>query len=191
MRPSTASSVLRRWPIAAVVVVGLGVAAVATAAPQLDRRSAQPPTNPAVRLTTARDRASADARSSRATTRGTRRSRRRPLHPLSAQIINHIQAVGTDYLHPDFGENLAYGIPYIVVPASQPLVPITYDRVRRRERSRPVPDPAQRSGRGRRDRRRPARAGGAGRHLPALRVVRRSADGRDRVGWPPPAPSSI
>ncbi len=49
-----------------------------------------------------------------------------PVHPLSSQIVNHIQAVGTDSLHPDFGENLAYGIPYIVVPASQPLVPITY-----------------------------------------------------------------
>jgi hypothetical protein len=49
-----------------------------------------------------------------------------PLHPRSAQIIAQIQADGLDVLHPDFGENPAYGIPYAVVPATQPLVPITY-----------------------------------------------------------------
>jgi hypothetical protein len=48
------------------------------------------------------------------------------LHPRSAQIIAQIQADGLDYLHPDFGENPDYGIPYVVVPASQPEVPITY-----------------------------------------------------------------
>ena len=36
----------------------------------------------------------------------------------------------------------SYGIPYVVVPPSQPRVPIAYVRVRRRERSGPVPDPA-------------------------------------------------
>lgn len=50
-----------------------------------------------------------------------------PLHPRSSDIINHIQAVGSDNLHPDFGENQSYGIPYVVVPANQPLVPITYE----------------------------------------------------------------
>jgi hypothetical protein len=50
-----------------------------------------------------------------------------PLHPRSSEIINHIQAVGSDNLHPDFGENVLYGIPYIAVPPSQPPVPITYD----------------------------------------------------------------
>ena len=49
-----------------------------------------------------------------------------PLHPRSAQIITRILADGGDYLHPDFGENPDYGIPYVVVPASQALVPITY-----------------------------------------------------------------
>jgi hypothetical protein len=49
-----------------------------------------------------------------------------PVHPLSTQIINHIQAVGSDNLHPDFGENQSYGIPYVVVPPMQPAVPITY-----------------------------------------------------------------
>ncbi|MEP7201321.1 MAG: hypothetical protein ABI894_01870 [Ilumatobacteraceae bacterium] len=50
-----------------------------------------------------------------------------PLHPRSAEIISHIQAVGGDNLHPDFGENPLYGIPYVIVPADQPAVPITYD----------------------------------------------------------------
>ncbi len=49
-----------------------------------------------------------------------------PLHPLSAQIINKIQSIGGSKLHPDFGENQSYGIPFVVVPATQPLVPIIY-----------------------------------------------------------------
>jgi hypothetical protein len=47
-----------------------------------------------------------------------------PLHPRSSQIVARIQSVGGDNLHPDFGENPEYGIPYVVVPADQPLVPI-------------------------------------------------------------------
>ncbi len=49
-----------------------------------------------------------------------------PLHPRSAQIIARIQSVGGDNLHPDFGENPDYGIPYVVVPPDQPLVPIEF-----------------------------------------------------------------
>jgi hypothetical protein len=49
-----------------------------------------------------------------------------PLHPQSDAIIAKIQSVGADNLHPDFGENPDYGIPYVVVPADQPLVPIDY-----------------------------------------------------------------
>ncbi len=45
-----------------------------------------------------------------------------PLHPQSAQIISGLGGS----LHPDFGENPDYGIPYVVVPQNQPLVPITY-----------------------------------------------------------------
>jgi hypothetical protein len=47
-----------------------------------------------------------------------------PLHPRSTQMIARIQSVGGDFLHPDFGENPDYGIPFVVVPADQPLVPI-------------------------------------------------------------------
>lgn len=49
-----------------------------------------------------------------------------PLHRDSAAIIARIQSSGGTRLHPDFGENPLYGIPFEVVPASQPTVPITY-----------------------------------------------------------------
>jgi hypothetical protein len=48
------------------------------------------------------------------------------LHPRSAATIAKIQSIGGDFLHPDFGSNPEYGIPYVVVPPTQPLVPITY-----------------------------------------------------------------
>jgi hypothetical protein len=50
-----------------------------------------------------------------------------PLRSDSSQIIAAIQSNGGTRLHPDFGENPNYGIPYVVVPASQPSVPIVYD----------------------------------------------------------------
>jgi hypothetical protein len=49
-----------------------------------------------------------------------------PLHPRSASMIAAINSSGGTRLHPDFGENPDYGIPYVVVPAAQPLVPIVY-----------------------------------------------------------------
>ena len=50
-----------------------------------------------------------------------------PVRSNSDAIIAAIQANGGDFLHPDFGENPNYGIPYVVVPADQSEVPITYD----------------------------------------------------------------
>ena len=50
---------------------------------------------------------------------------RLPLHPNSANFIASINA-GKQYLHADFGSNPTYGIPYVVVPADQPMVPITF-----------------------------------------------------------------
>lgn len=44
----------------------------------------------------------------------------------SAAIIATIQSNGGTRLHPDFGENPNYGIPYVVVGAAQPEVPIEY-----------------------------------------------------------------
>jgi len=49
-----------------------------------------------------------------------------PPHANSAAIISSIQSTGGTRLHPDFGENPDYGIPFVVVPGGQPLVPITY-----------------------------------------------------------------
>lgn len=49
-----------------------------------------------------------------------------PLHPDSAAIVARIQSSGGQRLHPDFGSNPAYGIPFVTVPADQPLVPIEY-----------------------------------------------------------------
>ena len=44
----------------------------------------------------------------------------------SAQIISKIQSAGGRHLHADFGSNPNYGIPFVVVPANQPDVMITY-----------------------------------------------------------------
>lgn len=49
-----------------------------------------------------------------------------PVRAGSAVTIATIQAVGAHNLHPDFGENPTYGIPFTVVPANQPLVPISF-----------------------------------------------------------------
>jgi hypothetical protein len=48
--------------------------------------------------------------------------------PLNAHSAAWVASVGTGgYIHPDFGSNPSYGIPYSVVPAGQPKVPITFD----------------------------------------------------------------
>jgi hypothetical protein len=50
-----------------------------------------------------------------------------PVSSRSAAYLQRIAQVGGSLLHPDFGSNPSYGIPYVVVPANQPLVPITYN----------------------------------------------------------------
>ncbi|MBI5512473.1 MAG: hypothetical protein HY909_01820 [Deltaproteobacteria bacterium] len=52
---------------------------------------------------------------------------RLPVHPQSGRFIANIQAHGDPNLHPDFGSDRAYGIPYTVAPAGTPPVPIRYD----------------------------------------------------------------
>ena len=47
-----------------------------------------------------------------------------PLEPHSEAWIANIGA--STHLHPDFGSDATYGIPYVVVPANQPTVPITF-----------------------------------------------------------------
>jgi hypothetical protein len=48
-----------------------------------------------------------------------------PVDPNSANYLASMNAATTN-LHPDFGSNPTYGIPYITVPGSQPKVPITF-----------------------------------------------------------------
>ncbi len=114
----------RRWSVAAIVLVALGVAAVAAAATTEIHGSATAK-EPAERLKPPGPRIGG-CPIFPAGNAWNQEIASAPLHPRSAEIINHIQAVGTDNLHPDFGEDPAYGIPYVVVPGSQPLVPITY-----------------------------------------------------------------
>lgn len=49
-----------------------------------------------------------------------------PVDPNSAAYIQSISASGRPNLHPDFGSNPDYGIPYVVVPADQPMVPVEF-----------------------------------------------------------------
>lgn len=63
------------------------------------------------------------------------------LNPRSAQIISTIQANGGGSLHPDFGENPNYGIPFVVVPSGQPRVPIDYDAYGDESDAGPFPIP--------------------------------------------------
>jgi len=50
-----------------------------------------------------------------------------PVDPNSANYIANINANGADYLHPDFGSNPDYGIPYITVTNTQPGVEVAFD----------------------------------------------------------------
>ncbi len=49
---------------------------------------------------------------------------------VDANSANYISAItsqgGNQFLHADFGSNPAYGIPFMVVPATQPAAPITF-----------------------------------------------------------------
>ena len=64
-----------------------------------------------------------------------------PVHPSSAQFLAGIAKSGGHFVHPDFGSNPSYGFPYVVVPANQPLVPITYQAYGRESDPGPFPIP--------------------------------------------------
>ncbi len=49
-----------------------------------------------------------------------------PVDPNSSNYIAHMNG-NTKFLHADFGSNLTYGIPYVVVAGTQPKVPVTFD----------------------------------------------------------------
>ncbi|MFA5935565.1 MAG: hypothetical protein WC787_01790 [Patescibacteria group bacterium] len=62
------------------------------------------------------------------------------VHAKSATFINAISA--TKKLHPDFGENQEYGIPFNVVPGSQAKVPITWTAYGEESDPGPYPIPS-------------------------------------------------
>jgi hypothetical protein len=49
-----------------------------------------------------------------------------PVHANSAAYITSIGQSGNGFLHADFGSNPDYGIPFIIVPQSQPGVPVNF-----------------------------------------------------------------
>jgi hypothetical protein len=62
-----------------------------------------------------------------------------PVSPLSAA---YVASIGTgDFLHPDFGSNLTYGIPYAVVPRNQPKVAIHFTAYGSQSDKGPYPIP--------------------------------------------------
>lgn len=50
-----------------------------------------------------------------------------PVHPNSVNYIANINANGGTSLHPDFGSNPSYGIPYTTVTGSQPKLNVIFD----------------------------------------------------------------
>lgn len=65
-----------------------------------------------------------------------------PVDPRSNAYIASISAGGDQFLHPDFGSDPSYGIPFKVVPASQPLVPINFIAYGDQSDPGPYPIPA-------------------------------------------------
>jgi hypothetical protein len=63
-----------------------------------------------------------------------------PLSPNSAAYVASINST-KQFLHPDFGSNPTYGIPYVVVPKSQPFVPITFNAYGSESNPGPYPVP--------------------------------------------------
>lgn len=48
-----------------------------------------------------------------------------PVDPNSPNYIAHMNG-NSKFLHPDFGSNPTYGIPFVVVPGTQPKVPVSF-----------------------------------------------------------------
>ena len=64
-------------------------------------------------------------------------------YPVDANSAGYINPIAGEYLHPDFGQNPAYGIPFVVVPQNQKLVPVRF--VNYPESSNPGPYPIPRN----------------------------------------------
>jgi hypothetical protein len=69
-----------------------------------------------------------------------------PVDPDSANIVANINGHGSvaaeTFLHPDFGADRAWGIPYVVVPATQAMVPIAFTEYPGESDPGPYPVPA-------------------------------------------------
>jgi hypothetical protein len=63
-----------------------------------------------------------------------------PVNPMSSTYIAAIDST-KQFLHPDFGSDPTYGIPYTVVPASQKFVPITFNAYGNESNPGPYPVP--------------------------------------------------
>ncbi len=62
--------------------------------------------------------------------------------PVSPHSSEYVESIGlTAHLHPDFGNNPAYGIPYEVVGPEQPKVPVTFTKYRSESDPGPYPIP--------------------------------------------------
>ena len=65
-----------------------------------------------------------------------------PVHPRSAAIVANIQDHGDPTLKADFGASAAWGIPFVVVQAAQPAVPVRFDLYPDQSDPGPYPVPA-------------------------------------------------
>ena len=65
-----------------------------------------------------------------------------PVRSDSATLIRNISSPGKTNLHPDFGGAGAYGIPFTIVPATQPKVPIHFTAYGDQSDPGPYPIPA-------------------------------------------------
>ncbi len=65
-----------------------------------------------------------------------------PVHPNSNAIIANIQANGETAIKADFGSNTTYGIPYVVVPSTQAMVPISFNEYPSESDPGPYPVPS-------------------------------------------------
>jgi hypothetical protein len=67
-----------------------------------------------------------------------------PVDPRSSQYLAKIHSLGDNQnIHPDFGSNPGYGIPYVVVPGAQPKVPIPFTEYADESDPGPYPIPPQ------------------------------------------------
>jgi hypothetical protein len=62
--------------------------------------------------------------------------------PVARDSASYVASIGLDaHLHPDFGRNRSYGIPYAVVSRSQPTVPVHFDGYAQESDAGPYPIP--------------------------------------------------